>query len=309
MESESGYRSRVVVLSDGHANRGIVEPGELSEHAEQLRIRGVSSSAIGIGAGYSALQLEAIAAAGGGRMHRADSASEIVEVLLGELEESQRTVADDVSVIVQGPAGTRLELVSAFPARQTPEGLAISAGSLAGGNRVTLIVRAHMRSGAAGETLDFHVRGAWTPAGADERRQAGPVTATIRLAAGAENDAQPRAIELSETVARAWQAAIVRRAVQLNREREYHQAQSWVETQVAHFDRYCAGLPGGAALSGELHALARRVAHEWDERSRQEVQLSSYKMSRMEREVRSRGPKSWAESMPPPGPQPPSRPR
>jgi Ca-activated chloride channel family protein len=297
---ETGLRSRVVVLSDGHANRGIADPAELAIHAEQLRVRGLASSAIGIGEGYSAVQLEAIAGSGGGRLHRANSAAELVEVLLGELEESERTAADNVTITLGCPAGVRTEIVSVFPAAKTPNGMSASLGAVAADANVLVVFRVHLPAGEEGEELVFGVTGAWSHPGESSRRELGPAVASLRLVRGTENDAQQRDDALSIEVARAWQAAVVRRAVQINREGRYGGARAFVQEQRAHLQRYVRGLQGGDALVAELDLLAGSIVREWDEGSRQEAQLSSYKTSRREREVRADAPASWVEAMPRP---------
>ena len=66
-ERHGPTQNRVIVLSDGHANRGLVEPGELGHHAAELRKRGLYTSTVGIGDNYSPVQLDAIAEHGGGR--------------------------------------------------------------------------------------------------------------------------------------------------------------------------------------------------------------------------------------------------
>jgi Ca-activated chloride channel family protein len=69
--------SRVVVLSDGMANRGIGQPTELGEHARELLNRGIVSTSVGIGPNYSSIQLQAIADNGGGTLHHASHPNEI----------------------------------------------------------------------------------------------------------------------------------------------------------------------------------------------------------------------------------------
>ncbi len=300
MERGPGFRNRVVVLSDGHANRGITDPLALAHHAEQLRIRGISSSAIGIGDGYSPPQLEAIASSGGGRLHRADTPAEIVEVLLGELAESERTVAEDISLSIRAPRGASIELVSAFAAAEDHGATTVALGSLAAGSTALAILRVSLPAGDAGLESVFTIEGSWRRPGESNSRIAlEPSSVTISLARGEANRAQPRDMAFSGEVAGAWQTAIVRQAVQLNREGQYRLAQSYIQGQLRHFSRYCEGLPEAARLVAELEMLHGSIAREWDERYRKEAELSSYKMSRRERDVRAAAPASWAEAMPP----------
>jgi Ca-activated chloride channel family protein len=72
MAERSGCQNRVLLLSDGHANSGITDPEVLAEHARELRLRGLFTSTIGIGDGYSPEQIQTIANHGGGRMHDAE---------------------------------------------------------------------------------------------------------------------------------------------------------------------------------------------------------------------------------------------
>ena len=84
IDTGEASEGRVLILSDGHANEGICDPVALLEHAREMAQRGVMTSAVGIGAGYSPLQLDALAEGGRGRLHDAESPQDIVDVVTGE---------------------------------------------------------------------------------------------------------------------------------------------------------------------------------------------------------------------------------
>ena len=71
--SRTGQATRIVILSDGHANAGVIGSGELARHAQELLARGVTTSALGIGDGYDEQLLGSIAEAGGGRLLDAEA--------------------------------------------------------------------------------------------------------------------------------------------------------------------------------------------------------------------------------------------
>jgi len=56
----------VVVLSDGHANHGITEPGKLGDVADQARWDRITTTTIGIGDGYDEILLSHLATSGAG---------------------------------------------------------------------------------------------------------------------------------------------------------------------------------------------------------------------------------------------------
>ena len=89
MEEQEIGLNHVILLSDGHANRGILDPEILPNYASEMRDRGLYTSTVGIGDGIMT-QLQALAEAGGGRMHDAEHAHEIAEVVLAELGEVRK---------------------------------------------------------------------------------------------------------------------------------------------------------------------------------------------------------------------------
>ena len=77
-------------------------------HAQKLAERGVATSAVGIGDGYSPLQLDALAEGGGGRLHDAADPEELHEAIVGELNQLRTVVARNLMVTVE-TAGAEIQ--------------------------------------------------------------------------------------------------------------------------------------------------------------------------------------------------------
>ena len=275
---EAGGVNRVILLSDGAANVGIVDPVELAIHAAELAKRGVVTSCVGIGDGYETPVLRAIAEAGGGRLHDAEVGSEIVDALLGELGEIGDLVAQDVSITLHVPATAKAEFMGSAPTQVGAGSLSVSVGAIIAGRPRTCVFRVTLPAGHVGDTLlfGFSAHGA-APGGAalDVR----PAEASIAFGEGALNTKQPRDEAASMAVALAWHAEIVRRAAQLNRKGERRQARRFVERELQFFERYCAVLPQALPLVREITVLKQNVDREWDERTRKEMEVTSYMRS------------------------------
>lgn len=74
----------VLLVSDGHANAGITDPGALGGLASQARAQGTTTVTIGIGEGYDEILLHEIAARGQGSHRFAYSPDDAVEVVAEE---------------------------------------------------------------------------------------------------------------------------------------------------------------------------------------------------------------------------------
>lgn len=88
MQETAGASRRIVILTDGHANVGIVEPNTLVELARTARAMGITTSTIGVGEGYDDDLLRAMADAGGGNawyIERPDQAGDVLGEELGNL--------------------------------------------------------------------------------------------------------------------------------------------------------------------------------------------------------------------------------
>lgn len=119
-----GSSRRVVLLTDGHANRGITDRSTLVELARTARSRGITTTTIGVGDGYDDALLRAMADAGGGSawyIERPDQSQDVLGEELGNLlTVSAQGVSADLAL---GAAVSVIMVHSDWPASRPAEGI------------------------------------------------------------------------------------------------------------------------------------------------------------------------------------------
>ncbi len=274
METLASSQHHVVILSDGQANQGEIDPARLGQHAAELYARGISTSTIGIGEGYSQTQLKPIANEGGGNLHDAQHPHEIEEVLDAEMDGLLGLAASKLELVVDLPDGVKVECLNRFPVQQSRGQVRIQLGMLRQGRERDAVLRLYLPAGEEGGMLSFPAQLRWVDAaGVPQVLELEP--ATIHFANGTANKQQPRDIALSERVAALWFAQLLDDTVEQNRRRDYAATRAMVETNLKHFARYAEGLPKAQELTAQLERV-RKAAHlDWNERSRKEIGLYS----------------------------------
>jgi len=269
---ENGRRSQVILLSDGHANQGILDPSELAHHAAALRERGVYTTCVGIGDGYSPEQLAVLSEHGGGQLHDAERPHEIIEVLLGELGELAKTYAEDVTIEIDMPSRVKAHCVGDLPTEKTSRGIRCHLGSIVEGRERHVILRLRCPRGEPEKTLRFKGRITFTRPGKDSEKVAKLKPVSLQFAGPSDSlRKQERDESLCLKVARVWHAEVVRNASRMNRDGAYREASLMIRTELAFFRRYCRGIPGTERLIEELFMLEDRVLREISERGRKEM--------------------------------------
>jgi Ca-activated chloride channel family protein len=271
MAAEARASHRLLLLSDGQANEGVTSAAELARHTRGLLERGIVTSAVGIGDGYDEILLGGMAEAGGGRLHDAEHATEISEVVLGELMEGRAALLERTTLRFTVPATLRAALVGGWAHTVLPGAIEVLVGTLLPDTPVRVVFRLHCPAGEPGTAMlvGAAARGS-TPDG-EGLVEAGPVEATLTLARGGENTAQPRDVTASLAALTAWQAEVMRRAVVMNREGDRRGLKHVLEREVRWMERYGRGLPGAEPLLAELVLLLRRAEEEMDPRLSKEV--------------------------------------
>ncbi len=133
-----GYVNRVLLLSDGLANRGTTNRGELRERAAEMPERGVSVSTFGVGNDFDEELMTMVAGGGGGNYRYLGDPERIVAALEGEFHSASRTSAVDVEIIIRLKRDCRFGSVLGREWRRDGDSFVIRLGDLSAGERRTV---------------------------------------------------------------------------------------------------------------------------------------------------------------------------
>ncbi len=142
--ADDGLR-RVLLLTDGLANRGITDPSQLTALAAQAAGQGVSTTTIGVGQGFDEDLLTAIADAGGGESHYAEGADDAPGIFAREFGDLATLVAQNLTLELRPTAAvTAVGLLNDLPVTATAAGWRIEIGDALAGQRLRLVLALHV---------------------------------------------------------------------------------------------------------------------------------------------------------------------
>ena len=230
-----GGVNRVLLLTDGLANQGITDSGELARHASELRARGVTTTTFGVGEDFDEALLQSMADAGGGHFYFIENAAQIQDHIATEVGELLAVVARDVTLEVTAPETISVRPLSPYQLEQRGSRHLVLTGDLVAEQRLEVVLRVRFGFGPIGQEVGILVAatdrdGVLAVAGAT------PVGVGWEYADDRTNDAQPRDRSVDRAVAALFAARARQDAVKLNRVGEFQEARL------------------------ELHDVARRIA-------------------------------------------------
>lgn len=125
--------NRVILLSDGLANRGVTDPAELARIVRRHRRDGISISTVGVGLEYNENLMLALSEHGGGNYYFLESARNLASVLRNEFSMAGAILAQDARVELQ--LGKRVRVVDVIGCSFRSEGdrATLELGDLYGG--------------------------------------------------------------------------------------------------------------------------------------------------------------------------------
>jgi len=135
------YINRVLLLTDGQANHGIVDPAILVRYAAELTEEGIGTTTLGYGDEFNEDLLTALADAGRGGAYHIETADQAPAVFARELEGLLAIAAQNVQVVFAPSSLVRgVDLCAAVELHQDGRTLTVTLGDLVSADTRPLLV-------------------------------------------------------------------------------------------------------------------------------------------------------------------------
>ena len=197
---------RTILLTDGLANVGIVDPRQIAMAAGQERLGGLTTSTLGLGTGIDQALLSAMAEAGGGNFAFVEHPDGFPAFFARELGEALSIVATSATLTLTLPKGVRASLLNPFPIEREGKRMTISLGDLPAGMSLDLVFSVTTRAKSEGVLPPLTLAAEWLPTG-DGSAPGVPVTVSptvdlLMAVSPAAFATMPRDEEAAEAVGR-----------------------------------------------------------------------------------------------------------
>lgn len=137
-----GYVNRVILLSDGLANAGITDLGELGRIASRASEKGIHVTTMGLGVDYDENLMMSLAEHGAGNYYFIESPNQLAGIFQKEFGQIAATVAKDPVIRIGLAPGVSLEEVYGYTFTKTADGVTeIKLGDFFGGQERDILVK------------------------------------------------------------------------------------------------------------------------------------------------------------------------
>jgi len=143
--------SRVLLLSDGQANQGLLDPAAIAQHCQSWLAKGVSTSTVGLGRGFNEDLMVGMARAGGGQQYYGQTAEDLHDSFDEEFSLLQALCLREVDITLVPAAGVIVEPLGQV--QRNSDG-SYRLADVAWGAEVWMALRLHMGAASAGQLHD-----------------------------------------------------------------------------------------------------------------------------------------------------------
>jgi Mg-chelatase subunit ChlD len=133
--------NRVILLTDGIANQGVTNPGQIARDSLSFNDRGVDLSTIGVGLDLNKDLLRDLAKSGRGLFHFVADAQDIDKVFLKEVQSLVAPVASEPNLELEYGPGLELAQVYGYEPERLPSGLKIKLDNMNQGLTQVVLLR------------------------------------------------------------------------------------------------------------------------------------------------------------------------
>ena len=128
-----GRATRMILISDGHANEGDSSVEGLSARAGRGSRQEIVVSAIGVGEGFDEFLMSSVADAGTGNFYYLQHSENLAQIFTNELSATRDTVASALSVTIEPGSGVEVVDAAGYPLERTDGKVVFRPGTLFAG--------------------------------------------------------------------------------------------------------------------------------------------------------------------------------
>ena len=152
----SGATNRVILLTDGIANTGVVDPGRIAAESSEFNGQGIDLSTIGVGLDLNNDLLRTLARSGRGLYHFISDYKDINKVFVNEVQSLISSVAKMVQVRIEYGPEVHLEKIFGYAPRYANGSVTVTVDDM--NNGLTQVILAKFRTNSLKSTLPVKVR-------------------------------------------------------------------------------------------------------------------------------------------------------
>lgn len=142
--------NRVILLTDGIANRGVTDTDSIVADALTYNEKGIYLSTIGLGLDFNDRLLSELAHQGKGGYSFIDSAAEMERAFREHAVSQKQRIASDVKVTFKPASGVRLIGLTGLEGKPPSEGASIPLWPMSTGNSTVILAEMQIGSGSTG---------------------------------------------------------------------------------------------------------------------------------------------------------------
>ena len=151
-----GATNRVILLTDGIANEGVVDPARIAADSSECNGRGIDLSTIGVGLDLNNDLLRTLARSGRGLYHFISDYKDINKVFVNEVQSLVSSVARNVEVTVDYGSSLQLEKIYGYAPRHGSQSFSIVMDDM--NNGLTQVIVAKFRAESLKGAMPVKVR-------------------------------------------------------------------------------------------------------------------------------------------------------
>jgi Ca-activated chloride channel family protein len=157
---DGGLR-RIVLISDGQANAGVYDRGELIDLAAHTAVMGDSITALGVGLDFDEQTMMKIAEVGRGNYYFVEDTANLMSIFERELGGLTETVASNVRLVLSDGPGVRIEEALGYPMVRSGSSVVIPIADLRAGESRKVVFRVTVAARTTGSFVISQVHLGW----------------------------------------------------------------------------------------------------------------------------------------------------